>query len=167
MAPRERQRIRLEEARARSSTLLSLIDSLTSDTVPTAGELEDLIRRAALVRLSPLAVQAAARLSFGALMHGEAVALLLAGLAPDDVLEDRRSTPPDILDEVLAQEFKASPAAQESSHSRAPKLAAPTCAAGAVRAAEAPVARLDGKPPPAATRVFETPKRVGLSAYSQ
>jgi len=30
------------------------------------------------------------------------------------------------------------------------------------------VARLDGKPPPAsATRVFETPKRVGLSAYSQ
>jgi hypothetical protein len=36
-------------------------------------------------------------------------------------------------------------AGMNTTHSRAPKLPAPTCAAGAVRAAEAPVARLDGK----------------------
>jgi hypothetical protein len=71
---------RLDLAKRRAATLVSLID-LLGQPVDAAT-----IQKAALVPLSPTAIQAAANLSHLAIANLDGVAAVLAGQAPAEVL---------------------------------------------------------------------------------
>jgi hypothetical protein len=72
---------KLEAAKRSASSLVSVIDLLGEAVTPTD------IQRAALVPLSPLAVQAVFNLACAALANLDGVAAVLAGRCPDQVLE--------------------------------------------------------------------------------
>ena len=78
---------RLEEAKRRAATLVSLIDIL-GQPVDTAT-----IRKAALVPLSPTAVRAAENLAYLALANLDGVAAVLAGQVHAEVLAQFASVP--------------------------------------------------------------------------
>jgi len=85
MTVRDQQRF--EEAKRHAATLVSLIDIL-GQPVDAAT-----IQKAALVPLSPAAIQAAANLAYLAIANIEGVAAVLAGQVPADVIAHFASVP--------------------------------------------------------------------------